>query len=540
MSRKLAGLISVLGAAGSAMSGYARGKQQYDAGERAKKLEGREDAEYEYQLGKRAKADRIEQGIAGAQGDIDIEEVADPDHYNPASMGGVGTPEGVAPPAPVGYKVAGQTFADRGAAEQARLGINSRAAKDKRTADYLRSEGQIDAARRYDEFYKQAINEGTDKILGAITAARPPVDAVKKAGGMVAGTIGAEAAEVFNGIGGNWKVTPETMVQHFIDKDAAGREFVNSRVMGKDGKPVVEDVNTATLMLADFKTRIEQKNKDTTVYQDGQRIAETVRHNGAVEAETAANNKALRANQAATLDMARRREKREIDSFKALTPEGRIAEIEKITGPLSPADKKTIGLSMLGVKGKGSTDADSIIEKKIEERVKTWHDANPDATPEQIAMQEQSLRDAYGTVKTNAGVESVVREELGKHKPGTDGYATSYAEALAVPGMTAAALATMGYAKPPTPKPTPKAAAAAPAGKAAAPAVVADPWKKPRSPHAEYLAKGRSEEAAKLQGTIAELEKHLSSSKATPALKNSLNSRLAAAQRQLAELQSQQ
>jgi hypothetical protein len=155
--------------------------------------------------------------------------------------------------------------------------------------------GAEKAAIAFEKLAKDAIGEGTDQVLSAIQASAPAVDAVKKAGGTMQGTVGQQASDVFNRTGGRWKVAADTPVQYYVDKDAAGREFVNSRVLRPDGTPLVDDVHHAGLMLQDYKTRLEAQRADTNTFQTGQQIAntgkqieETGRHNKESEKETAA------------------------------------------------------------------------------------------------------------------------------------------------------------------------------------------------------------------------------------------------------------
>jgi uncharacterized protein HemX len=64
------GLASLIGALGAGMSGYAAGRNQFQAGERRKKLEGREDEAYEREKSQRDKDDRYQANMIDAQKDI--------------------------------------------------------------------------------------------------------------------------------------------------------------------------------------------------------------------------------------------------------------------------------------------------------------------------------------------------------------------------------------------------------------------------------------------------------------------------------------
>lgn len=436
----LKSLASLIAGIGVGMSGYAQGRAQFQRNERDKRLADRDDADYERRQAKMDKADKLEADLAASQADQAVEDVPS---YDISSMSG-GDP--THQPA-VGYKANGQVFADRTGAEQALVGVNSQSAKDKRAAAVLRSAGQLDKAREYEKFAQTALDEGTDQILGAIQAAAPSVDDIKKAGGKLSGTVGQQAADVFNAKGGRWNVSPNTMIEHFITKDAAGREIVDSRVVGKDGKPVVDSVRGASLLLTDMKTRMAAQQQDTQTYQTGQQIAETGRHNRVAEAEAAANNQATRAQQAAQLGIQQQRLTLERQQFKKQTLAGQIAEIETATGvKLSTEEKKAFA----GI-GKGKTSgksADELTGKIVADSIKTFQENNPSATPQQIASYRAQLESSFGAVKENAQVEAAVREEFSGLKPDSPQYAAKWALAREI-GLDDAALGAMGY-KPPT------------------------------------------------------------------------------------------
>lgn len=467
----LKSLAALIGGIGVGMSGYARGQAQFQQNERQKKLDAREDAEYERQQGKVAKADKLEADVAASQADQVVENVPS---YDLTSMGG-GDPE---KQETVGYKAGGQVFGEEGAAKAALWGVNSTAEKERRAAQVMRSAGQLDKARQYEEFAKRAIDEGTDQILGGIQAMAPSVDAVKQAGGKVAGTVGQGLADVFNRTGSKWKVSSDTMVEHFIAKDAAGREIVNSRVIGKDGKPVVDDVRGAQMMLLGMKERLAQQNAETKIYQDGQQIAETGRHNKAGEdltrardAEAASNNRAQRSIQQQGVNLQARRLDMEAKSFKKQTLAGQIEEIEEAAGvKLTPEERKQF--AGIGKKGGKASDGNALMDKIIESSVKTWQENNPTATPGQVATYVAKLQSDLGAARNNVIVENTVQQELAGKKPGTPEYAQAWQAAQAV-GMTEQQLVARGYA-------LPKAAPASPMQRTAAAVGTAPPAPKER------------------------------------------------------------
>lgn len=549
MSKNLAGLIQILGAGAV---GYMQGKKLEAKENEAKADRESERAFLNEQRGRErsqwAEQDSMKQAIRDSQSDIVVEEVPGVDpNYNVASMTGEREP-GTPAPASAGFKVAGQSFGDRDAAQQALHGVNSQASKYQRAAKALAERGQLEQAQKYEAFAKSAISEGTDQILGAISATAPKVEDVKKAGGMVASTIGADAADIFNKTGGKWRVTPDTVVQHFVDKDAAGREFVNSRVVGKDGKPVVEDVRAAGMMLADFKTRLAQQNADTKTFQDGQQQAEVGRHNKAVETETSTNNRATRANQAATLGIQRERLNLERNQFKKQTPQGQIETIEEITGVKLSVDEKK---SFLGI-GKGKDKkVDEITAKLVADSVKMFQENNPTATTGQLATFRATLIRDIGAATSNVEVENTLKDEFRKHDPGSAGYAQTYAEAKTELGMSDAALAALGYA-------APKAAPARMAAKGATvrnPVQADAPARGPAAPfrgtprttgarqqqEAQEAAQAQAQEKAGQRATlarnIAQIEKTLAAGTGNALFQQTAKTKLARYQNELAALE---
>jgi hypothetical protein len=419
MSRGLASLISMIG---TTMGGYAQGARMYDQKQRQDRLDAQQQEEYGYQKTQREKAAKIDSDLAASQADQQVEELpaAAPTGNADLSMAGeMATPS---------YRANGVAYGDRGAAEQALVGVNSAAAKAQRAADAMRANGQIEKAMQYDTFAKKALDEGTDKILGTIQASAPSVEAVKKAGGMVAGAVGQQAADVFNKTGSHWKVSPDTVVQHFIDKDAAGREFVNSRVLGKDGKPVVDDVRAANLMLADMKTRFEAQQNDTRTFQTGQQIAESGRHNKAQEeiarqaAETAA----------AHVRIAQQSLKLQQDAAYRATPAGQIAELEKANGAPLTADQKMEKLGLSRISKPDQMLVASILksqEQLDQARAKAMADGS--FAPDSPGAKELAAQTAANNLKLN--------KVLGKYGEAGKGGASAdplgiFSDAPAAPG----------------------------------------------------------------------------------------------------------
>lgn len=451
MSRQLAGLLTVLGAG---MKGYGEGVRIKRNEDRQDVRDQRETEDYQFNKTQRDKGVKLEQDLINSQKDIapgivadtgatyaDHEMLAQDNRENRRNFEASGQPA-PAPIAPASYTANGQNFATRAAAEGTLAGVNSQASRDQRAADAYRNNGMVDKARQYDQFARAAIDEGTDKILGAIKATAPSVDAVKKAGGVVGGTVGAEAADIFNKTGSRWKVAPDTVVEHFIAKDPSGREFVNSRVLGPDGKPIVDDVRTANMMLMDVKSRMEVEHQQNQAYQTGLQIAEAGRHNQASEGEQSRSNKATESNAAAQTSIAGARLKMDQATFKKQTLEGQLAEMEKVLGPMTPEEKKTYGKAIVGIRGKGADDATIM---KITEK---WAENNPTAGPKDIASFKAGITKAFSAIGTNNQIESALSDEFGKHKPGSPGYAAAWDEAKTSLRMTDEQLTGMGFAKP--------------------------------------------------------------------------------------------
>lgn len=363
----LAGLIAALGAG---MGGYAKGRAIYDDEQRAKAREAREEEEYQHTKAQRDKAAKLERDLAESQRDIapeavtntgatyaDESMIAADNRENRRNAEQIGMP---APPpmAPAAFRAGGQDFADRSGAQQALAGVNSQAAKMERAANVYGQAGQLDKQRQFMQFAQEAINEGTDKILTALQVAAPSVDDLKKAKGTKDATIGDEAADIFNKTGSKWKVRGDTKVQYFLEKDPAGREVVNFRVFGKDGLPVVENGRSASLMLADLKTRLAQQNEETQVFQRKQTIDNADRHARATEA-----------NAAASLGVQRESLNLRRQEMEANTPAGKLLATEKALGRKLTDDER---MTALGVDKFSQADRkriDSLV--KEQERILT-------------------------------------------------------------------------------------------------------------------------------------------------------------------------
>lgn len=475
MNKGLASLIQVLG---TTALGYQKGKAAQEDREEARK--DREiDRAYQTETRDRQKQewerqDAVRGAIKDGQSDVAIEEIPGQTDYNIESMGGVGVPaNGIKPPA-AGYKVAGQTFSDRSLAEQAAQGLNTKLGKAKRTAEGL-APLDPEQASKYEAHMKQMIAEGTVEALDAISQRAPAPDVVKKAGGKVASTIGQELADRFNATG-KWKVSPDTMVEYFTTKNAAGQDVTNARVIGKDGKPVVEDVQGAFRTLLSVKERMAADSDESRTFLTAKQQAEQARHNGAVERQTAEDNRAQRSIQQQGIGLQRERLNMEKNSFKKQTVEGQLETIEKTLGPLDAPTRKKYAESLLGLSKGKDVDSGLITDltKKFQDSYQT---NNPTATPTQVATATAQYRQAqeqrFGAIKANGQVETTVRNVFAKLKPGTPEYAEAYSDAQTEAGMTEQKLSELGI-KPPTER-SGAASVAATAGVGASQARIPNP-----------------------------------------------------------------
>lgn len=404
------GLASLVAALGSTMGGYAQGAQMYRQQQRQDKLDAQQEEEYQYNKGQRDKAQALDTDISNAMADRTLETI--PGRADDA----MGNPDmAMVPPSTTQYKVDGQTYADEGQARQALAGVNSKASKYQRAAAAAAAHGAagVDKAAQYDAFAKQALNEGTDQIISHIQSAAPSLAEVKKAGGMVAGTVGEQAANVFNQTGGRWKVGADTTTQYYVDKDAAGREFVNARVLGQDGKPIVDDVHHAGLFLQDYKTRLEAQQGDTRAYQTGQQIAQT----GQQIAEAARHNKVEEALGGQRNSIAAQGVKLEQAKFDATTPSGKISGIEQVLGSPMNADQK---MTILGVSRFSQPDQ-LLVQSLLKEReqmdqAKAKAMAEGMWNPNSDGAKEMATQSATITLKLN-GILSKYGSGNGKGQP---------------------------------------------------------------------------------------------------------------------------
>jgi hypothetical protein len=448
------GLASLIGALGAGMNGYAAGRDQFRDGERKKLLAERQDEEYGHAKKKRDDEDRYQRDIADSQKDITPEIVTESGAtyandealaQDSRELNRMHAATGAPAPAlaPASYTAGGQSHASLAAANGALAGQNSRASRETRAAEIARATpGKMEDARRFEEYARKAIGEGTDQVLGAIAASAPTVDAIKKAGGKLKGIIDPGAAEAFNTTGGKWKIGADTVVEHFIDKDAAGREIVNSRVVGADGREIVGDVRTANRAMLDVKGRMEVEGRDTSTFQTGQQIAEQQRSHKAAEEDRRLTRQQSAAQHAQSLGIQQQRVNMERNAFKNQTPAGKIAEIEEIIGTKLTVDerKRFMGIAS----GKATPrDKEALIDKMTEEYAKT----NPD--PKAAVAYADTLRRSFADVEMTGQFEAVLRDNFKGLDQGSPGYAAKYAQAMAQPGVSVESLASMGYPAPP-------------------------------------------------------------------------------------------
>jgi hypothetical protein len=469
----LAGMLQVIGAG---VAGYYQGKKSDDKEAEAKK--DRElDRAYQAETRDRQRQDweREDQKrniIKDGQSDVAVEEIPGDAGYNLESMAGTGVPSTMPKPAPTGYKVGGQQFADRAMAEQAAQGLNTKLAKTKRTAEGL---APIDPemAAKYEAHMKQLVAEGTVEALDAIASRAPTPQEIKAKGGKVASTLGQELADRFNSTG-KMKVSPDTMVEYFTTKNAAGQETVNARVIGKDGKPVLDDVQGAYRTMLSVKERMAADQDEAKTFLTAQQHAEQARHNSAGERldekrtnASIADSAAQRGIQMAGLGLQRERLNMEKQSFKKQGLAGQIADIEEVTGVKLTAEEKKI---MAGIKpGKGNKEADAVGAKIVESAVKTYQENTPNATTAQIATFRANLERDMVAARGNIEVDNALKADLGSKDTGSPEYARAWQEAQGI-GLTEKDLLAKGYKPPAKTVPNPMRQVAATAGAGRAPA----------------------------------------------------------------------
>jgi hypothetical protein len=455
------GLASLIAVLGSGYAGYVKGNQMEEDRAVQKARDAREQERYEFDKRQRDKQEKLDRDLGLSQEDQQIGATTNTGAtYTDESLIGADNREnrrnaeqiGMAAPAPIattGFTANGQQYADRGAAQTAMLGVNSRSAKMERAAQVYGAAGQVDKQMQFMKFAEDARNEGADKLLAAIQSTAPGVDALKKApGGIVAGTVGQESADIFNKTGGKWKVSPDTKVEYYLEKDAAGRDVVNARVLGKDGSPVVDNVKGAQLMLADMKTRLENEKNNMTVFQKGQEITEAGRHNKAAEATAARSAEAsiISAN-ASAQNAATHAEslKMQQDQFKRQSLEGQVDQLERVTGPMKPEERKVLALQLAGL-GKDNQAYSKFVDGIVTEGVKAGTVKPEDAT---------KVRDKLLQSKAVADQEAIIASDLASSANDPASYVEKYQKALKI--TPAARLQEMGFKPPAQPKARPAA-----------------------------------------------------------------------------------
>lgn len=539
----LAGMLQVIGAG---VAGYYQGKKSDDKEAEAKRDRDLDRAfkteERDRQRQDWEREDQKRNIIKDGQSDVAIEEIPGDAGYNLESMAGTGVPSTMPKPAPTGYKVNGQQFADRAMAEQAAQGLNTKLAKTRRTAEGL---APIDPemAAKYEAHMKQLVAEGTVEALDGIAARAPTPQEVKAKGGKVASTLGQELADRFNSTG-KMKVSPDTMVEYFTTKNAAGQETVNARVIGKDGKPVLDDVQGAYRTMLSVKERMAADNDESRTFLTAKQQEEAARHNGATERQQAARDRQSAAHDNASLGIQQQRLTMEQKSFKKQGLVGQIADIEEATGVKLSADEKKI---LAGIKpGKGTKDADAVGAKIVESAVKTYQENTPNASTAQIATFRANLERDMEAARGNIQVDAALKAELGGKNPGSPEYAKAWQEAQSI-GLSDKDLLARGY-KPPTktvPNPVQQVAATAGAGRAPAPASQATGPKKspayaPVITTPEGWEKRRQEivqqKVAPLQAEIAQLQQKVADPKIDDFYRKQFAAQLVARQKELAAI----
>lgn len=217
---------------------------------------------------------------------------------------------------------------------------------------------------------------------------------------------------------------------------------------------------------------IQQAQKGQEIAQEGQKTAETGRHNRAEEGIQVKQNSAMAGIAAGQLKLAQNRDTREEGLFKKQTLEGQLDDIETaIGGKLTKEERSAYAKGLVGLGPKGNKGTDDAM---FNDMTKKYAENNPTAAPADVAKFHDGLIKAFSAVKTNAQVESAVREEMGKYSPGSAEYGVAYDQVKAQSRMNDAQLAAIGV---PTPKQSKSKNTAA--GGTLLPSTTPTPWQSP-------------------------------------------------------------
>lgn len=456
MSNNLATLISALGAG---YAGYVKGTQQEEDRAQEREARAQEMKARQFQIDEAQQKQNLKRDIAKSQQDIAVENgttttgtnlYADPQAaaddaremamMNRQAAENTGTaPAALPAPAPIS-RVGAQTFTDPKAAAMAAQGVNSQQAKMERAADVAAKAGDIDQATKFQEYAKKHLDEGTDKVLAHIAGTATPLEQLKANGGAATRAIDPEVADVFNKTGGKYKVNDKTTVQDFIDKDPYGNEFVNSRVIDENGKPIVNDVRTASQFLLSMKDRmalkqdeakagfevkkeadniadkkeqrrITEKHYDQTFQIEQGKAGEEARHHRAVEGISAS--------------AAKRAEALQSDQFKKQSLEGQIGQVEAALGrKLDPKEREDYVGRLSGfTKAGGAAPNDALVKFNMD-IVKKGVD-NGTIPIEKANDKLAELNAAPQLMAAKATITSTMQAM----KPDTKEYAEAYTEA---------------------------------------------------------------------------------------------------------------
>lgn len=280
MARGLATLIAAIGAG---TAGYMKGKRQneLDEEDRADRAQQRElrqmqvdaakaEQKYTKDLGASQEDIAVEQGLTTTGTNVyqnpddaayDAKEMATMTRQAPPPVAAAGAAPQEFAPKPIA-RVGSMVYGDPNQAQAAVQGVNSAQAKAERAAAVAGKAGKIEQQMKFQEYAKKALDEGTDKVLTNIIGTQSQLEQLKANGGRAIRGIDKDTADVFNKTGGKWKMDDKVQVEDFITKDSYGNEVVNSRVIGADGRPIVEDVRMAQRFLLSVKDQMTIKNDE--------------------------------------------------------------------------------------------------------------------------------------------------------------------------------------------------------------------------------------------------------------------------------------
>jgi len=244
-----------------------------------------------------------------------------------------------------------------------------------------------------------------------------------------------EATDVFNSTGDH------TGFKIISAKDAmfkAGKEEVPTKIV------TVQDANgnQRVINTAESFYQRQPMEKVLAQAQKAREIEETGRHHIAEEKNQAVTAQSGRISALASAQNAATSAgslKLQQESFKKQSLLGQVEQIESVTGPLKPEERKALGMQLAGFKtgDKGNQEYQKFVDNVVMEGVKAGTIKPEDAVKAQNRlMQGKQVMDAEATIAS----------DLASSVGNPDAYAAKYAKAIQV--APPARLAEMGFNPP--------------------------------------------------------------------------------------------